>query len=134
MSASFFDTNILLYASSADPVKASRADALIAAGGFISVQVLNEFVSVAHGKLRRPWADTLGYLTAARHLLGVQPLTIEVHDAGLQVAARYKLHVYDAMIAAAALEAGCDKLYSEDMHDGLVIDGRLRVVDPFRTP
>jgi predicted nucleic acid-binding protein len=134
MSASFFDTNILLYASSADPIKASRADTLIAAGGVISVQVLNEFVRVAHGKLKRPWTDTLGYLTAARHLLKVQPLTLDVHDTGLRVAERYNLHIYDAMIAAAALEAGCDTLWSEDMHDGLVIDGKLTVSNPFATP
>ncbi len=49
----------------------------------------------------------------------------------LAPAERYGLAVYDAMIAAAALLADCDTLLSEDMQDGLVIDGRLRVVDPF---
>ena len=58
-------------------------------------------------------------------------LDLDLHHLGLRLAERYRLSVYDAMIAAAALTAECDTLYSEDMHDGLVIDGRVRIVNPF---
>ena len=51
---------------------------------------------------------------------------------GLALAERYGLSVYDAMIAASALHAECDTLWSEDMHDGLVIEDQLRIVNPFR--
>ena len=53
------------------------------------------------------------------------------HDIGRALGERYGFSVYDAMIVAAALEHGCTTLYSEDMHDGLVIEGRLHIVNPF---
>jgi len=58
-------------------------------------------------------------------------LTMEVHETGLALAERHMLSIYDAMIAAAALHAHCDTLWSEDMQDGMVIEERLRVVNPF---
>jgi predicted nucleic acid-binding protein len=45
---------------------------------------------------------------------------------------RYGLSICDAMIAASALHADCDRLWSEDMQDGVVFDGRIRIVNPFR--
>ena len=51
----FFDTNVVLYLFSADAAKADRAEALLAAGGLISVQVLNEFAAVARHKLGMTW-------------------------------------------------------------------------------
>ena len=67
-----------------------------------------------------------------RGLVPVQPVTIEIHETGLRLAERYGLSIYDAMIGASALHADCDTLWSEDMQDGIVLDGRLRVANPFR--
>ena len=132
MPASFFDTNILLYITSSDASKADKAEAAVAVGGAISVQVLNELTNVARRKMRMSWADTHAFLSMLRGLLTVHPLTIEVHETGLALAERYGLSTYDAMIAASALHAGCNKLWSEDMQHGMVPDGRLRIVNPFR--
>ena len=77
---------------------------------------------------RRP-RELLG---AVRGLLEVRPVTVETHEKGLAYAERYGLAPYDAFIVAAAVEAGCKTLWSEDMHGGLLIDGRLRITDPFR--
>jgi predicted nucleic acid-binding protein len=129
---SFFDTDVLIYVASADPAKADRAEQLIAEGGVISVQVLNEIANVARRKMGLSWPETHALLSLVRGLLSVQALTIEVHETGLALAERYNLSLYDAMIAAAALHAGCDTLWSEDMQDGLVIEGRVRVANPFR--
>ena len=104
----------------------------MAVGGAISVQVLNELTNVARRKMRMSWADTHAFLSMLRGLLTVHPLTIEVHETGLALAERYGLSTYDAMIAASALHAGCNKLWSEDMQHGMVPDGRLRIVNPFR--
>jgi predicted nucleic acid-binding protein len=131
MPANFFDTNVLVYLASADAAKADRAEAALAAGGAISVQVLNELANVARKKMRMDWAETHAFLDMLRGLLTVHPLDLETHDAGLRIAARYGFSVYDAMIAAAAIQAGCDTLLSEDMQDGMVIEDGLRVVDPF---
>jgi predicted nucleic acid-binding protein len=130
----FFDTNVLLYVASCDPAKADRAEELIGAGGTISVQVLNEIANVARRKMGMSWAETRAFLSTMRSLLPVQALTIDVHETGLVLAERYGLSVYDAMIAASALHADCDTLWSEDMQDGLVLEGRLQIVNPFRVP
>ena len=132
MPGSFFNSNVLVYLASNDAIKADRAEALIASGGTISVQVLNELTNVARRKMRMPWEDIRGFLGLMRELLTVQPLTTEIHDQGLVLAERYGLSTYDAMIAAAALETGCDTLWSEDMQHGMSLDGGLRIVDPFR--
>ena len=131
MPASFFDTNVLLYIASGEPAKAERAEVLIASGGTISVQVLNEIANVARRKMRMSRDETQTFLSSLRGLLSVEPITIETHESGLALAQRYGLSVYDAMIAASALLADCDTLWSEDMHDTLLIDGRLRVSNPF---
>jgi predicted nucleic acid-binding protein len=82
--------------------------------------------------MRLSWAETHAFLNLLRSLLTVHPLTVETHETGLGLAERYGLSTYDAMIAASALHAGCDTLWSEDMQDGMVIDGGLRIVNPFR--
>ncbi|MBW4035697.1 MAG: PIN domain-containing protein [Proteobacteria bacterium] len=131
MPASFIDTNVLIYLASSDTIKADRAEQTVAAGGIISVQVLNELANVARRKLRLPWQQTREFLSTIRSLLEVRPVTADVHQAGLAVAERYGLSIYDAMIVAAALDAGCTTLWSEDMQDGLLIEGQLRVANPF---
>jgi predicted nucleic acid-binding protein len=132
MPGSFFDTNVLLYVASGDPVKADRAEKLIGAGGMISVQVLNEITNVARRKMGLSWPETRAFLSMICGLLPVQPLTIDIHETGLALAERYGLSTYDAMIAASALHADCDTLWSEDVQNGIVLDGRLRIVNPFR--
>ena len=66
---SFIDTNVLVYVVSADPVKADRAEMIIADGGTISVQVLNELANVARRKMRMSWSETRALLSMIRALL-----------------------------------------------------------------
>ena len=127
----FIDANILLYLLSADSHKADQAEAIVRKGGLISVQVLNELANVAHRKLAMSWREINEFSSLIRSLCPVEPLTMDTHDKGCRVAERYKLSVYDAMIAAAALIGGCEVLYSEDMQDGLLIDRQLAVCNPF---
>jgi predicted nucleic acid-binding protein len=132
MPASFIDTNVLLYLASDDPTKADAAEAAVGAGGAISVQVLNEFTNVARRKMRMSFTDTHAFLTMLRGLLAVHPLTVETHETGLMLAERYGFSIYDAMIVASALHAGCDTLLSEDMQHGMALEEGLRIVNPFR--
>jgi predicted nucleic acid-binding protein len=131
MPGSFFDTNVIIYSASADAVKAAKAAQLIAGGGAISVQVLNEIANVARRKMQKPWVEIHEFLATLRGLLTVHPLTLEVHETGLALAERYGLSTFDAMIAASALHAGCDTLWSEDMQHGMVLEEGLRIVNPF---
>jgi hypothetical protein len=129
----FFDTNVVLYLLSADVAKANRAEELIALGGALSVQVLNEFVAVASRKLRMPWSEIRDVLSQIRRVCAIEPITLETHDRALHIAERYGLSIYDALILAAALLAGCKTLHSEDMQDGQVIEGTLRIRNPFNS-
>ena len=127
----FFDTNVLLYLLSADAAKADRAEELLAGEGVISVQVLNEFASVASRKLRMPWADINEVLTQVRAVCEVRALSIETHEQAMQLAERYGLSVYDALIVSAALLSACKTLWSEDMQDGQVVNRQLTIRNPF---
>ena len=132
MPGSFLDSNIVLYLASEDLLKADRAQELVAEGGTISVQVLNEIANISRRKMGLSWAETRNFLLMIRGLLKVEPITIEIHDVGISLAERYQLSVYDSMIVSAALSAECDTLLSEDLQDGSLINGRLRVLNPFR--
>jgi predicted nucleic acid-binding protein len=57
--------------------------------------------------------------------------TNETHQSGLRLAERHGFSIYDSFIVAAALAAGCDTLWSEEMQHGMVIEQRLRIANPF---
>lgn len=130
MSAEFLDTNVILYLLDGGP-KADAAEALLAQRPSISVQVLNEALVNCRRKAGMSWDETHAFLSGVRNLCPVEPLTLKTHEIGRAVAERYTLAVYDSMIVAAALIAGCTTLYSEDMHPGLLVEGQLRLVNPF---
>jgi predicted nucleic acid-binding protein len=128
----FFDTNILLYAFKRDDVRSPAARALLDQGGVVGVQALNEFVAVATRKLGMPWSKVLECLRVVRLLCpSPVPVTSEIHELALGVAQRYGYHIYDGLLIAAALEASCHTLYTEDLHHGHVIEG-LTIRNPFR--
>lgn len=129
---SFFDTNVIVYAFRKHDPRSQAAETLLAAGGVLSVQVLNEFVSVARRKLGRNWQEVRRALNILRTLCpGPLPLTVKTHEAALRIAEKHGYGIYDALVIASALEAGCVTLYSEDLHDGQTFDGQLSIRNPF---
>lgn len=127
----FIDTNVLVYLLSGDARRADRAQEAVEAGGVISVQVLNEFAEVAMRKLGMAPSEIREVLGAVRAACECVPLTVETHDAGLQLARKHRLSVYDAMIVASAQLSGCRELLTEDLNDGQRF-GTLVVRNPFR--
>lgn len=77
-----------------------------------------------------PWPLISDWLDNIGQRFAVLPLTIETNRKALVLAQRHQLHIYDANIWAAAILAGCDTLYSEDMHAGLAIEG-VTLKNPF---
>jgi predicted nucleic acid-binding protein len=127
----FFDSTILIYAVSAADPRAAVAEQLLTAGGFISVQVLNEFVSVARRKLKMSWAEVNQALAAFRTLCRpAVPISLTTHETAVKIAAQSGYNIYDALILAAASESGCTVLYSEDMQHGHKLKG-LTIRNPF---
>ncbi|MDO5758693.1 MAG: PIN domain-containing protein [Rhodobacterales bacterium] len=130
MSAEFADTNIVLYLLDDGP-KADRAEAILGQGPRISVQVLNEAMVNCRRKAGLTWDETGAFLAGIQALCPVEDLTLQTHEIGRALAERYRFSVYDAMIVAAGLIAGCTTLWTEDMHNGLLVENQLQLVNPF---
>ncbi len=135
MSRAFFDTNMLVYMFETGSAKQRRVLEIAEHGGVISVQCLNEFANVALKKLGFDWPEIHASNEQIAEICPtVIPLDTDLHAIGLRLAEKHRFAIYDSMIVAAALQAGCDLLYSEDMQHGLVIDARLTITNPFATP
>jgi len=130
VSKAFIDSNIVLYLLSGDAAKADRSEEILADGGVISVQVLNEVVSVCRRKLKMPWEEIEALLLAVKAFCDIQPLIVASHEKAVEIAKHFQLSFYDANIVASALLSGAEVLFSEDMHSGMLIDG-IRVQNPF---
>ena len=133
MNGRFFDSNIILYLLD-DGRRRDVAVRLLTEGGVISVQVLNEVLVNCRRKAGMSWEEAGEFLDGVRGICKVIGLTSRIHDIGRAVGERYQLQVYDAMIVAAALSGGCDVLLSEDMQNGLVVEGALTIRNPFAGP
>jgi predicted nucleic acid-binding protein len=132
MSSGFLDSNVLIYAFSTDE-RAAVAQDLLQTRPVISIQGLNEFAHVARRKLAMDWQEVRDAVAALRVLCRtILPIDLVTHDEALRIAERYGYSMFDALVVASALQAGCETLWSEDMQDGLVVDGRLRIANPFR--
>ena len=135
---SFVDTNILVYAEDKDagPKHEAARDLVVRLWnerqGVVSVQVLQEFFITVTKKLRRPLTAARASEIVREYLTWTVVNTtgdLLVQAISLQQAAR--LSFWDAMVVQAAIEGGCDTLYSEDLNDGQRI-GSLQVVNPLR--
>lgn len=127
----FLDTSVLLYAFT-EGERAEKAQALLAEPFVISAQALNEFANVGRKKLKMQWADIREAVDALVALSAtIVPVSEKITLAGLDLAQRYRLSSYDAAMLAAAIEGGCERFYSEDLHGGLVIEKQLTIVNPF---
>ena len=131
MAGEFLDTNVLIYAFTDDP-RNQKAQELLGKGCVIGVQVLNEFTNVARRKLGMTWEELREALSSILIVCPtVLPMDLEIHSDALAIAERYGFRIFDALMIASALHGGCEILWSEDMQDGMVIDGRLRIANPF---
>jgi len=128
---SFFDTSVLLYLLSSEADKADRVEALLERRGVVSVQVLNEFTSVACRKLNMSLAEAREVLDTVRVVCRTEPLTVEDHERAVQIAERHRFSFYDSLIIASALRAGCRILYSEDLQHRQIIERQLTINNPF---
>ena len=134
----FLDTNVLVYAFDASaPRKAAIADRLVSEGlkyrtAAISYQVAQEFLNVALKKFGPPLStrEAQEYLSTVLQRMWAVQSSVGLCSEALRLRDRFALSWYDALIVAAAIEARCEVLYTEDLQHGLRIDG-LRVVNPF---
>ena len=127
----FFDTNTLLYLLSTDNNKANWVSKNLQHSNVISIQVLNEFTSASLRKIKLTSTELDEFLDLFTSTFNVRSLDMCTFETGLTVSRQYGYQHYDAMIIAAALQAGCERLYSEDMQHQQIINKRLEIVNPF---
>lgn len=127
----FIDTNVLLYLLSGDTFKSSIAEATVAKGATVSVQVLNEFAAVASRKFQMSVSEITDVLSAIRVNCSVVPVDEDAHDLGMTFVERYRLRVFDAMLLASAMLADCRIFLSEDLQHGQKFLDELTVINPF---
>jgi len=141
----FVDTNILLYALTEPKDKNRKKDLLKRAKALelltklynednivVSVQVLNEL----HFNMVRKFEldDNMVFETLQENVFAiasVEGLTVQVYMRAFKVREKYNISYWDSLVVSSALESGCTQLYSEDMQEGLIVDGTLRIINPF---
>ena len=128
--SSFLDSNVLLYLLEGDNLKCEAAEKLLAAGGTISVQVLNEFTDVARRKHKFSFEDIAKALAPVKEKCAITPLTVAMQERGHVIAQLTRIRIYDACIIAAAELSGCGVLYTEDLNSGQRI-GSVPIRNPF---
>jgi len=133
----FLDTNILLYSISRNPEEAFKRERAIALlgddSGAVSIQVLQEFYVQATRSSRSdaiPHELAVGLIESWSRFR-VQDMTLPVLNMALQIRKAYGFSFWDSAILAAARTLGCDRVYTEDLTHGQVVEG-LMIVDPFR--
>jgi predicted nucleic acid-binding protein len=139
MSGEFIDSNVFVYLfDDADERKRGIADGIVESalkesGASISFQVVQETLNVVTRKLPEPMTAEDAGLFLDRVLAPLWRVwpSLALYRRALEVQARYRYGFYDSLIVAAALDAGCTRLYSEDLQDGQKIEG-LEIENPFR--
>ncbi|MCL2605488.1 MAG: PIN domain-containing protein [Defluviitaleaceae bacterium] len=129
----FIDSNILIYAFSADePVKQKKAfDCLNNCIPVISTQVIKEFANVIIKKFKFDPINVSSIIHDIPHIAEIVREKLELIIGGLRIKQRYGYSFYDGLIIATALHANCRILLSEDLQDNHIIDGKLRIINPF---
>jgi predicted nucleic acid-binding protein len=130
----FIDSNLFIYSyTDVLPEKQATARKLIEELPqiFISTQVLNEFINIMLKKMKIPWDVITGNLQEIIENTQVKTISAQTVLKACNIADKYNFSYYDSLIIAAALEVGCNTLYSEDMHHNQLIENKLKIVNPF---
>ena len=127
----FADTNIVVYAVGQDSDKRTKARQILVDGVTVSAQVINETLNVLTRKQGVNLVVAHEVAESLLELCEVVPVAENTIREAIRLTRRYKLSHWDSLIVAAALMAGCEKLYSQDMQHGQVFDEQLKVVNPF---
>ena len=124
------DSNVLVYAVAGRGSKREAAKAAMAEARVVPAQALNETAHVLRRKAGMTLPEIAVALAVIRKALRVVPLTEVTHVLALEVAEETGYSIWDASILAASIEAGCDRLESEDMQDGRTVRG-VTIRNPF---
>lgn len=128
----FLDSNILIYLLDKDEAKKIKVESLLNPESIISTQVVGENINACLKKLKLSREKSFSHGNFL--LTQFQVVKIENHffATAFDLLTRYQFSFWDSLIIATALHSSCGILYSEDMQDGLVVNGQLTIRNPFK--
>ena len=126
------DTNILVYCHSNDePNKQKIAMDLFNEKPVVSTQVLSEYINVTKRKLKLPKEEIMDVCLQNIEMCTLQPVSFATLKSARSLMSKYDFQLFDSIVIASALEANCEILFSEDLHHGLLVENRMKLVNPF---
>jgi predicted nucleic acid-binding protein len=128
----FIDSNILLYLFGDDQKRKTYVLSLFGQNHHISTQVTGENINVCLRKFKLSKADAFAHSSNLIAHFRVEIIFTTTIEKAMDISTRYGFSYWDSLIVATAFEANCTEVYSEDMQDGVVIDKRLKIVNPFK--
>jgi predicted nucleic acid-binding protein len=132
MPADFFaDSNVCLYILDKQSPKFDKAKSLLQLRPIISTQVVAENINVCLKKYKQPRAFALAHAHSLNEACEVIGITNQTLASALSIFEKYGYTIFDSLIIASALEAGCSTLNTEDLHHGQLINGKLKIINPF---
>ena len=126
------DTNVFVYLRDGDyPAKKDRANELIDLMPVVSAQVISEYLNVTKRLFKLTKQEVLDICMSDLKGCRIQAITYATLHLARQLITIYDFQMFDSIVVASALEAGCDRLYTEDMQHGLIVENQLKIVNPF---
>jgi len=126
------DTNIFLHLRNTDsPKKQKKANDLIDFLPVVSTQVISEYLNASKRLLKLPKEMILDICMGDLEGCNIRPVTFPTLQLARKLISKYDFQLFDSIIVASSLEAGCEILYSEDFQHNQVIENRLKIVNPF---
>jgi len=131
MSNIALDTNILVYGHSGDSRKKQIGRTLMNDVPVISSQVISEYLNVMQRVFKKEKNELIQTTALLLRNCIIKPVAISTVELAARLIKRYDFQLFDGLIVASALEAGCDVLYSEDMQNGLIVEKYLTITNPY---
>jgi predicted nucleic acid-binding protein len=131
MSDIALDTNILVYGHSGDGHKKQIGRSLLKESPVISSQVISEYLNVMQRVFKKEKNVLIQTTVLLLRKCTIKPVILSTVERAADLIGRYDFQLFDGIVVASALESGCNILYSADMQHGLVVDGALRIVNPY---
>ncbi len=128
----FLDSNIILYLNENDGTyKKDIVTNILLPKPFVSSQVIFECLNVCLKKFKYPKEKAIMFVLYLFETCTVVSEEKETCILALDLFSKYHFQPYDSKIVASALNSGCRTLYSEDMQNGLVVNNKLTITNPF---
>ena len=125
-------SNILIYLLDRDELKKDKVTLLLDPNFIISTQVVAENINICLKKLRFSKERAFDHANFLLSKFNVITIEKTFFPLAFQLASKYQFSFWDSLIVASALQCECTQLLSEDMQHGMVIEGKLKIINPFK--